>query len=89
MGYDAKHSCEDNILPIEQSYPKWGDRIALLGGIDLHYVCTKTPEEVYNRASAMLDLTQSRGYALGSGNSIPYYVPLKNYLALISAALWR
>ena len=26
------------------------------------------------------------GYALGSGNSIPYYVPQENYLAMIAAA---
>jgi len=26
------------------------------------------------------------GYALGSGNSIPKYVPLENYLAMVRAA---
>jgi hypothetical protein len=28
----------------------------------------------------------ARGYALGSGNSIPDYVPVDGYLALIEAA---
>jgi hypothetical protein len=26
------------------------------------------------------------GYALGSGNSIPEYVPFENYMAMIAAA---
>ena len=28
----------------------------------------------------------AQGYALGSGNSIPEYVPVENYLAMIRAA---
>jgi hypothetical protein len=30
--------------------------------------------------------TLARGYALGSGNSIPEYVPVEGYLAMIEAA---
>jgi uroporphyrinogen decarboxylase len=37
--YDGKHSYEDKILPVEQAYEKWGNRIAILGGIDLDFVC--------------------------------------------------
>lgn len=29
----------------------------------------------------------SGGYALGTGNSVPDYVPVENYLAMIAAAL--
>jgi uroporphyrinogen decarboxylase len=87
MKFDAKHSYEDNILPVEEVYERWGSRIAILGGIDVDFICRSTPEEVYNRACAMLDRVGDRGgYALGSGNSIPYYVPVENYLAMISAA---
>lgn len=88
--YDAKHSYEDKILPVEQAYEKWGDRIAILGGIDVDFLCRSTPEEIYNRSIAMLERTSQRGgYALGSGNSIPYYVPHKNYLAMIAAVNWQ
>lgn len=31
-------------------------------------------------------MKSARGYALGSGNSIPDYVPTENYLAMIRAA---
>ena len=34
----------------------------------------------------MLERTASRGgFALGSGNSIPYYVPVDHYLSMIAA----
>ena len=86
MGFDGKHSYEDNILCVEDSYRKWGDRIAILGGIDLDFIVTKTPEEVYARSKAMLALGQ-KGYALGTGNSVPEYVPWENYFAMTKAAL--
>lgn len=87
MGFDARHSYEDNIEPIETAYDKLHHRIALLGGIDLNYVCSSTPEEVYLRAKNMLIKGQSGGYALGTGNSVPDYVPDENYFAMIRAAL--
>lgn len=86
--YDAKHSYEDAIRPVEKAYEKYGGKIAILGGIDVDFICRSTPEEVYNRAVSLLEQTRSKGgYALGSGNSIPYYVPQKNYLAMIAAAV--
>ena len=88
--YEAKHSYEDKIRPVEKAYEKYGSRIAILGGIDVDFICRSTPEAVYNRAVSMLEQTGSKGgYALGSGNSIPYYVPQKNYLAMIAAAVFN
>jgi uroporphyrinogen decarboxylase len=84
---DAKHSYEDNIVPVEQAYERWGTRIAIMGGLDVDFLCRSKPEEVYQRAKAMLERsTKKGGYALGSGNSIPEYIPRENYLAMISAA---
>jgi uroporphyrinogen decarboxylase len=86
MKYDAKHSYEDTILPVEEAYEKYGNRIAILGGLDLDFVCRSTPEEVYRRATAMIERVQDRGgYALGTGNSIPEYTPIENFLAMIRA----
>lgn len=86
MKYDAKHSYEDNILPVEQAYDRWGDRIAIFGGIGLDFLCRSAPEEIFRRSCRMLEKVSEKGsYALGSGNSIPYYVPDESYLAMISA----
>ncbi|MEI7883900.1 MAG: uroporphyrinogen decarboxylase family protein [Clostridia bacterium] len=85
MQYDGKHSYEDNIMPVEEFYQIWGDRIAILGGLDLNFLVKATPEEIKARSKKLLALTQKGGYALGSGNSIPEYIPSENYLAMLEA----
>ena len=88
MKFDGRHSYEDNILPVEDAYEHYHDRIAILGGIDMDFLCQSTPTEIYQRSKAMLERSGPRGsYALGSGNSIPYYVPDQNYFAMIRAGL--
>jgi uroporphyrinogen decarboxylase len=88
MKFDGRHSYEDSILPVEDFYDAYHGRIAVLGGIDLDFICRSTPEEVYARSKAMLErASSSGGYALGTGNSVPDYVPDQNYFAMIRAAL--
>jgi uroporphyrinogen decarboxylase len=85
---DGKHSFEDGIIPVEEAYDIWHDRIAIMGGIDMDFLARKSPEEVYHRARNLLERTfNTGGFALGSGNSIPDYVPVENYLAMIRAAV--
>jgi uroporphyrinogen decarboxylase len=83
MKYDAKHSFEDNILKVEDAYVKYGNRIAILGGIDLDFMTRKTPDEITARCDRLINLTKFKGYALGTGNSIPDYIPFENYTAMI------
>lgn len=88
IGIMAKHSNEDNIAPFEKWISLYGDRIALLGGFDLNFLCTKTPEEIFDGVVKMGQKfrQQANGYALGSGNSIPEYIPVESYLAMVKAA---
>jgi len=88
MGYDGKHSYEDTILSVEDSYERWHDKIAILGGIDVNFIVSRSEEEIIKRSREMLDRARGRGgYALGTGNSVPEYVPHDNYIALLKAAL--
>ena len=88
IGYDAKHSYEDTIQPVEEAYEQYGGRIAILGGMDVDFVIRSAPEAVYRRAKAMLERSADRGgYALGTGNSVPEYVPQEHYFAMIAAAI--
>jgi uroporphyrinogen decarboxylase len=88
MQFDARHSYEDTIWPVEEAYESLHQRIAILGGIDVDFICRSTPEAVYERSKAMLLKTKGRGgYALGTGNSVPEYVPDEGYFAMIRAAL--
>ena len=88
MSFDGRHSYEDKILPVEEAYEHYHGRIAIIGGIDVDFICRKSPEDVYQRSRSMLERTSSRGgYAHGTGNSVPDYVPDSGYFALICAAL--
>lgn len=87
MKYDGKHSFEDGIIPVEEAINKWGDEIAIMGGIDLDFLVRSTPELIRTRAGKLLAQTENKGgYALGSGNSIPEYVPDQNYFSMIRVA---
>jgi uroporphyrinogen decarboxylase len=87
-GIDAKHSNEDAIAPFEQWIEKYGDRIGLLGGFDMDFLGRKSPEEIYEKVvtKGKQYRDMARGYALGSGNSIPDFIPVENYLAMIEGA---
>ncbi len=85
---DAKHSYEDGITPVEQAYERLKNKIAVIGGIDIDFLCRKTPEQVYERAKNLIEITkEDGGYLLGSGNSIPEYIPRESLFAMLSAAL--
>lgn len=86
MKYDGRHSYEDNIIPVEEAYRRWGGRIAILGGLDVDFLIRSDEETIFRRAQAMLDLAKEKGsYALGSGNSIPEYIPNEKYFAMTAA----
>jgi uroporphyrinogen decarboxylase len=88
LGINAKHSNEDAIARYEEWITRYSDRIGLLGGIDVDILCQHSPQEireiVYEKGRKYREM--ARGYALGSGNSIPEYVPVEGYLAMIEAA---
>ncbi|MFC1509170.1 uroporphyrinogen decarboxylase family protein [Candidatus Omnitrophota bacterium] len=86
-GIDAKHSNEDIIAPFDVWISRYSDRIALLGGIDVDLLCRETPDDIVRQVveSGTRFRNNANGYALGSGNSIPDYVPAEGYLAMIEA----
>ena len=87
LGYDGKHSFEDVIQPVEEAYRQYGGRIAILGGMDVDFLVRAAIPDIRRRAQAMLDLAGTRGgYALGTGNSVPEYIPDEKFLALIGTA---
>jgi uroporphyrinogen decarboxylase len=88
LGINAKHSNEDTIAPFQEWIARYGDRIGLLGGIDVDILCQRTPDQIvdYVVEKGQQFRDQANGYALGSGNSIPDYVPVEGYLAMIEAA---
>ncbi len=86
-GIDAKHSNEDAIAPFDEWIARYGGRIGLFGGIDVDVLCREQPEAVFERVVDMGGRFRetAAGFALGSGNSIPDYVPVEGYQAMIRA----
>ena len=83
---DAKHSFEDVITPVTEAKKLWGNRVALLGGIDLDFICRHTPREIKEYTKRTLDIcAKGGGYALGTGNSVTNYIPIDNYFAMLEA----
>ena len=81
---DAKHSFEDTIEDICEDKKIYGDRLTLLGGIDMDFLCRSNLSEVRTRVRKTLDVCQpGGGYCLGTGNSVANYVPVENYLAML------
>jgi len=87
-GVDAKHSFEDAILPAPEFQRRYGDRVGTLGGVDVDLLARRTPDEVRRYVRDLIEECHPRGrFAIGSGNSIPSYVPLENYLTMLDEAL--
>ncbi len=88
MGIKGRHSYEDTILPVEQAYELHRDKFAILGGIDVDFICRSSLEEVYKRSKMLLEQTKDHGgYALGTGNSVPDNVPDENYFSMTRTVL--
>jgi uroporphyrinogen decarboxylase len=84
---DAKHSFENAIMPVDQFQELYGSRIGVLGGVDIDILGRATPEQVRSETRRLVEICGARGrYAIGSGNSIPSYVPLVNFLSMLDEA---
>jgi len=88
VGIDAKHSYENAILSAAEFQERYGDRLGVLGGVDIDILARSSPEDVRREVRRLVDICGPRGrFAVGSGNSIPSYVPVGNYLAMVDEAL--
>ncbi|MFH1922311.1 MAG: uroporphyrinogen decarboxylase family protein, partial [Planctomycetota bacterium] len=81
---DAKHSFEDTVETIQDAKRTHGGKIALLGGIDIDFLCRGDEASIRRRVRQTIDACQpGGGFCLGTGNTVANYVPLDHYLAMI------
>ena len=87
LGIDAKHSNEDQIAPFDTWIENYSDRIGLFGGFDLNLIILETPQVVFKNVveHGIRYRARAKGYGLGSGNSIPEYVPVEGFMAMVEA----
>ncbi|MCC7353117.1 MAG: nucleoside 2-deoxyribosyltransferase [Anaerolineae bacterium] len=83
-GIAALHPIEPKAMDIRQVKREYGQRVALIGNVDVDLLSRGTPDAVAARTRELLrEIAPGGGYLLGSSNSIPYYVPLANYRAML------
>jgi uroporphyrinogen decarboxylase len=83
-GINAKHSNEDQIAVFPVWVEKYGDRIGNFGGIDTDAVCRLDKQDMRAYIHEVIKKCEGHGgFAFGSGNSIPYYVPVQGYLSMV------
>ncbi len=83
-GWDARHSFEDVIEPVWEAKARYGGRIAHFGGFDMVKLPSMTEEQVRAHTRFLFErCAPGGGWALGSGNSIPEYVPPGNFVAML------
>ncbi len=90
-GFVGLHPIEPKPMDAVTVKAKWGKKICLLGHIDVDLLARGTPKEVREQTRRNLDLlARDGGYCPGSGNSVPDYVPLRNFVAMVEAIQeWR
>ncbi len=85
---DAKHSFQDGVAPVIDWKKRYGDRIGMVGGVDMHVLSSATPDELRKYVRHTIDECAPGGrFSLGAGNSIPSYIPLENYMTMLDEGL--
>ena len=85
---DAKHSFEDTIEDVREVKHTYGKRVAMIGGIDMDFLCRLEPQDIRKRVRETLDVCMpGGGYCLGTGNSAANYIPLDNYLTMVDEGM--
>jgi uroporphyrinogen decarboxylase len=84
IGIDGIHSFEDAIEPVTEAKSRYGDRIAILGGVDVDFLCRADERQIRAYVRRIIaECAPSGGYALGTGNSVTNYIPVQNYLTML------
>ncbi|MCL5027140.1 MAG: nucleoside 2-deoxyribosyltransferase [Chloroflexi bacterium] len=89
-GFRGLNPIQPQAMDIVEVKRKYGHRLCLIGNIDPAYTLTRgTPQDVEGEVKLRIkQLAPGGGYCLASGSgSIPDYVPLANFKAMVEAAL--
>ncbi len=84
---DGKHSFEDVVLPVTEAKVQYGDRLTLLGGMDVDLLTRSGEADIRSRTREILNVClPGGGYFLGLGNWVTEYIPTRNYLVMLDEA---
>jgi uroporphyrinogen decarboxylase len=87
LGIAGLHPLEKGAMDIRAVKRDYGDRICVLGNVDLNLLGMATPDEVDREVRELIrDVGPGGGYILTSGNSLAGYLRPENVVALAEAA---
>jgi len=83
-GVNALQPIEPQAMDIVELKQKKGDDFCLVGNVDVDLLSRGSRDQIVTEVKRLLkNVAPGGGYCLGSGNTVPEYVPLENYLAMI------
>jgi len=87
IGLNALHPIEPKAMDIYGLKNKYQGKLCLIGNLDLAGALGRgTPAQVRAEVRERIQrLATGGGYAVGSSNSVAYYVPIANYRAMLEA----
>jgi uroporphyrinogen decarboxylase len=85
--FSGIHPIDPNAMDINQVNKAYGDRLALLGNINMDFPLSRgKPADVEELVLKRIhDLAPGGGYLLSTSNSVAEYIPLENYKAMLLA----
>jgi uroporphyrinogen decarboxylase len=87
VAIDGIHSFEEASYPVAAYKSRWGRRVGIIGGVDVDRLTRLDEEDLRSYLREVLDVCMRGGrYVFGSGNSIPNYLPVGNYMAMLDEA---
>ncbi len=89
LGMNGIANIEPGAMDIHQIKRDYGNKVCLMGNIDLHYTLTLgTPEETWEETRERIkSIGKGGGYILASANSLPRYCKPENVLAMNRALI--
>lgn len=87
LGMDGIHSIQPSAMDINEVKRKYGEKICIIGNIDLDYTLTQgTPEEVDQEVKERINYVgRNGGYIISSANSLTEYCKTENVWAMAEA----
>lgn len=86
-GVNALHPIDPTAMDIREMKRRYGHRLCLIGNVNVDTLARGTPDQVKEEVKVLLcEVAPGGGYCLGSSNTIPNYVKVENYVAMIETA---
>jgi uroporphyrinogen decarboxylase len=84
-GVDALHPLEPGSMDMGQFFDHYREQLCMCGGIELDTLVRGEEKDVIKLVESILEKFGTvGGYCAGSSNSIPEYVKVENYLAMVN-----